>query len=138
VLECLIIGDSIAAGIAQAKPECVAIVRSGITTQNWFDKFNKNPNYTKPYKVAVISLSTNDMYNSYTSEYLYNVRYRISAEMVIWILPNSIRKPTQYQIVKEIAKEFEDKILDINQWTGPDGIHPPTMQAYRLIVNKIF
>lgn len=138
MLDCLIIGDSIAEGLAQAKPQCAAIVRSGITTRHWFDKFSSNPNFTKNYRVVVISLSTNDMYNGYTSEYLYNVRSKVNADMVIWVLPNSVRKPKQHQMVKEIANEFRDRILDIHQWVGYDGIHPPTLNAYKEIANKIF
>ena len=138
MLDCLIIGDSIAEGIAQAKPECAAIVRSGISTRHWYEKFNSIPTFTKPYRVVVISLSTNDMYNGYTSEYLYDIRIKVSADMVIWILPNSIRKPKQNQMVREIANEFKDRILDISSSVGQDGIHPPTLDAYRKIVSKIF
>ncbi len=32
MIECLILGDSIAVGTAQARPECVAYVKSGINS----------------------------------------------------------------------------------------------------------
>lgn len=139
MLECLIIGDSIAQGIAQAKPECAAIVRSGITTKGWFQHFENHPTYKeRAYRIVVISLSTNDMYNGLTSEYLFNVRNQVKAHMVIWIAPSNIRKPKQYQMVKEIANEFKDRILDISSKVGSDGIHPPTPTAYRDIAKQIF
>ena len=139
MLECLIIGDSIALGLAQAKTECVAIVRSGISTRKWYNQFNQNPAYSeKEYKVAVISLSTNDMVGGYTSEYLYNVRKDVKAQMVIWILPSWTLKPKQFQMVKEIANEFKDGILDITAHIGSDGIHPPNLNAYKDIAKKVF
>lgn len=138
MLECLIIGDSIALGIAQAKTECVAIVRSGISTRKWYNQFHQNPAYSeKSYKVAVISLSSNDMVGGYTSEYLYDVRKDIKAQTVIWILPSYTLKPKQFQMVKEIANEFKDGVLDITAHIGADGLHPPNLNEYRKIGDKL-
>ncbi len=39
MIECLILGDSIAVGTAQARPECVAYATSGINTTQFNKKY---------------------------------------------------------------------------------------------------
>ena len=133
MLECLILGDSIAVGIGQARPECVTLARSGITSEKWYRGYNNNPYFIDDlYKVVVISLGTND-FRGMTSEMLYSIREKIKSKIVVWIAPSSVLKPTQNQIVREIANEFKDKVLDISEYVGHDKIHPPTLDAYRKI-----
>lgn len=139
MLECMILGDSIAVGLAQHKKECVSIARVGITSHKWYSDFIENPTYNKKYKVLVISLGTNDYTNMSqhsTEEFLYNIRKRASAEMVIWILPNPILKPNQYKVIKQLAKEFNDKTLDILNHISNDGIHPST-NGYKDLAKSI-
>ena len=135
MLECLIIGDSIAVGIGQARPECVLLAQIGINSERWSRRFRNDTRYNNTaYKVLVISLSTND-YRSMTTDALYAVRRTADAAMVIWILPNRILKPLQYQIVSDIAKEFGDSVLDISKQVGPDQIHPNAI-GYKEIAKK--
>ena len=139
MLECLILGDSIANGLSQAKKECVSITRSGITSEKWYRGFGSNPYFRDDkYKVAVISLGTNDLVSDSTSESLYIIRRSIDADMVIWILPSLVLKPKQRQIVIEISNEFRDKVLDIREHISYDGIHPNSLVEYKKIVEKIF
>lgn len=135
MLECLVLGDSIAVGIGQARSECVTLARSGITSEAWYKGYAYNPYFRDPYKVVVISLGTNDM-RGMTSEMLFNIRQKITAPMVIWILPSSVLKPVQAVIVREIANEFKDRVLSIHDHVGPDGIHPPNLNEYRKIAEK--
>lgn len=139
LLECLIVGDSIANGISQANRQCSAIVKDGITSEGWL-KHNKNhPSYkNNKYKVAVISLGTNDFRTGNTVENLYDIRKGIKAEKVYWILPSSTLKPVQRQIVRELSSEFHDTTIDISQQVGYDGIHPPTLTKYKEVGDKIF
>jgi len=138
MLECLILGDSIAEGLSQAKKECVSITRSGITSEKWYRGFGSNPYFRDDkYKVAVISLGTNDLVADSTSENLYIIRRSIDANMVIWILPSLILKPKQRQIVIEISNEFRDKVLDIREHISYDGIHPKNLTEYRKIIEKV-
>lgn len=137
MLECLIVGDSVAWGIAEVTPQCNSIVRAGISSTNWYKKFYTHPMFfEKTYKVAVISLSTNDLTNSSTVEHLYNIRKATKANMVIWILPNFLLKPKQYQIVKEVAHEFNDQILDISDKVSFDNTF--SLSAYSQMSNSIF
>jgi lysophospholipase L1-like esterase len=139
MLECLILGDSIAVGIAQHKKECVSITRVGITSHKWYSEFIENPTYNKKYRVVVISLSTNDFKNMSphsTEEFLYNIRKRANAQLVIWILPNPILKPNQHKVIKELAKEFGDKTLETLNHVGYDSIHP-TVEGYKELAKNI-
>lgn len=124
MIECLVLGDSIAVGVGQHKPECAIVAKVGINSKKWLETYGNHPTVTKPYKVVVISLGSND-YRSYLSEGLYDVRVKIKADMVVWILPSMTLKPVQRVIIKEIANEFRDKTIDtaVHQMS-PDGIHP--------------
>jgi hypothetical protein len=135
----MILGDSIAVGIAQHKKECVSITRVGITSHKWYSEFIENPTYNKKYRVVVISLSTNDFKNMSphsTEEFLYNIRKRANAQLVIWILPNPILKPNQHKVIKELAKEFGDKTLETLNHVGYDSIHP-TVEGYKELAKNI-
>lgn len=139
MLECMILGDSIATGISQHKKECVSISRVGITSHKWYSDFYDNPTFNKKYKIVVISLSTNDYKNMAphsTEEFLYNIRKRADAQMVIWILPNPILKPKQYKTIKALAKEFDDKTLETLNHVGYDSIHP-TVEGYKELAKQI-
>jgi hypothetical protein len=136
MFECLIIGDSIAVGLGHARPECVTIARLGITSERWVRGFGSNPFYKDDtYKVAIISLGTND-YRNMTSEMLYLIRKEVKASKVIWLLPSYSLKPIQRTIITELANEFKDKVLDITDHIGRDGIHPSSMEEYKKIANK--
>ena len=135
MLECLIMGDSIAVGIGMNRPDCATIAQVGITSQKWLSSYKQHPTFTRPYKIAVISLGTNDFKNT-TAESLYDIRIKTKADMVVWILPSATLKPTQRVIIKEIANEFKDKTIDISQFIGHDGIHPH-WKGYQSIAQQL-
>jgi hypothetical protein len=58
MLECLIVGDSIAVGVSQIRTECQAIVKSGINSSDWN---KKHLHKLKPTKTLIISLGANDL-----------------------------------------------------------------------------
>ena len=122
MLECLILGDSIAVGIGMNRPDCTTIAKVGITSDRWYKNYHHKLN--ESFKIVVISLGTNDWKSTITAEYLYDIRNKTKANAVVWILPSATLKPTQRAIIKEIANEFKDKTMDISQFIGPDGIHP--------------
>lgn len=135
MLECLILGDSIAVGVGQARPECATLARPGITSEAWYKRYESHPYLLNSYKVVVISLGTNDM-RGMTSEMLFDIRQKITASMVIWILPNVVLRPVQVAVIRELANEFRDQILNIHKHIGPDGIHPPNLNEYKKIAEK--
>ena len=57
LLECLIIGDSIANGISMVNKQCSAIVKNGITSDGWLKENKNHPTYlNNKYKIIQITL----------------------------------------------------------------------------------
>ena len=134
MLECLILGDSIGVGIGMNRPDCTTIAKVGITSDRWRKEnlFKVN----EQFKIVVISLGTNDWKSTHTSDALVEIRKKIKANAVVWILPSITLKPTQRAIVREVANEFHDKTMDISQFIGPDGIHP-NWKGYQSIAQQL-
>lgn len=134
MLECLILGDSLAVGVGQIRTECVTHAVSGI---NSYDYFNRFVMYTKGdthAKTAIISLGSNDPANLDTYEELDNLRTQISAERVYWILPNI--KESKRKAVWMVAKKYNDYIIDARDHKrSPDHVHP-TYSGYKSIAKE--
>ena len=137
MLDCLVLGDSIAVGIAMNRPECVQIAHSGINSDVYIKTYITRPLLDMAsYKTVIISLGTNDLVASHTESSLSQLRSRLSADKVIWILPSSALKPKQRGIVTEIALRHRDATVSIpDQWLGHDRIHP-TGAGYRWIAQQ--
>jgi hypothetical protein len=56
LLECLVLGDSIAVGLGQARPECAVVAVSGITSERYVLTLHARPRA----RTVVISLGVND------------------------------------------------------------------------------
>jgi lysophospholipase L1-like esterase len=119
MLDCLIVGDSIAVGTHQFKPECAVYAKGGINSKQWVDKnINNTPLIAK---TVIISLGTNDHKYIKTESELQTVRQLTKADRVYWILPAI--KPDIQEIVKRVAAQYGDVVLPITR-LQPDGIHP--------------
>jgi lysophospholipase L1-like esterase len=129
MLECLIIGDSIAVGTAQHRPECAVIARVGITSKSWV---NKNITKDLSAETVVISLGSNDSANMATLKELFSIRQVVKAKQVVWIVPAI--KPEKQEAVEIVADKFEDKIVRITE-LSKDGVHP-TANGYKILANK--
>ena len=129
MLECLILGDSIAVGIAQQRPECVSYVKTGITSYAW-----NNANITKRLvaKTVVISLGANDSQKINTRSELESLRELIKTELVFWILPTN--KPNLHPFIRELAADYGDVVLPIANISS-DGVHP-SAKGYKLLANQ--
>ncbi len=138
MLECLILGDAVAFGLADVMPHCAALVQPSVTSSRWLEKYGQHPTFSeKRYRVVIISISTNDLYNSNSEENIYDIRKRTQADMVIWLLPNAILRPNQHERVKSIAKEFGDKIINMHSHYGADATHPGSRAGYDRLAQKI-
>ena len=134
MLECLILGDSIGVGISNVKTECAAYVKSGIDSTNYIKAYN---DVNKKTKSVIISLGTNDSDGVDTYYSLLKLRKSVDAEKVVWILPSKTVKPKQNSIVKKIANEFKDSMLEItDKDLSKDRIHP-TGTGYKNISLKL-
>ncbi len=128
MLECLILGDSIAVGIAQHRTECVAYAQVGITSYAWNNKFLGKDLQSRN---TIVSLGTNDYSAFKTFEELYALRQNLTGK-VQWILPaNSADR--QASVVK-VAKIFGDTTFLIPA-LAKDKVHP-TSAAYKQLAKE--
>jgi len=128
MLECLIIGDSIAVGTHQFRPECVAYARGGITSLGWNKRYS---NQDLSAETVIISLSTNDWERADTYAMLMNIRTKIKGKRVFWVEPNRESKFEAVQHVRRVAEQFGDQVIVTTRWQ-PDKIHPSSA-GYRAI-----
>ena len=124
MLECLILGDSIAQGISNIRKECSAMVKGGINSYNW-----NNRNIVKDLSAntVIISLGTNDPDTMNTFKELLLLRQQIYAKKVMWVMPPI--KPSVQDIVRIIANSYSDTILTIPE-LSKDKVHP-TYNGYK-------
>lgn len=129
MLECLILGDSIAVGTHSFRTECVAHAKGGWNSWQWNrDYLNKD----LTANTVIISLGSNDHKGVKTRQELVKMREKVKGQRVFWILPAI--KPDIQNIVKEIAKENNDVILVIPA-LQKDGIHP-SWRGYKEIAEQ--
>jgi lysophospholipase L1-like esterase len=129
MIDCLIVGDSIAVGTHQFKPECVAYAKGGINSKQW-NKQNADKKLNA--NTVIISLGSNDHAGVRTLWELQRLRARVDAGRVFWILPAI--KPDIQQMVQLVAKDYGDTVLPIEK-LQPDKIHP-SWSGYRKLTEK--
>ena len=134
MLDCLILGDSLAVGVGQIRTECATYAKSGISS---YDYVNRYVFYTKgntSAKTVIISLGSNDLKNINTYEELVTLRELVKADRVYWILPNI--KEEKRRAVGMVAEKYKDNIIDArNHDTSLDKVHP-TYTGYKSIAEK--
>lgn len=135
MLDCLIMGDSLAVGIGQVRKECVTYAKSGI---NSYDYVNRHVLYTqtnhKEARTVIISLGSNDYKSINTYEELRTLRQLVKADRVYWIMPAI--KDVKRANVEKVAAQFNDTVIDARQHQlSADGIHP-TLKGYQSIAKE--
>jgi lysophospholipase L1-like esterase len=130
MLECLIVGDSIAVGTQMFAKECASYAKGGINSKQWVDK--NIGNMPLQAKHVIISLGTNDHQYVKTEAELETIRQLTKADRVYWIMPAI--KPNIQEIVRKVATKYGDVIIPITK-LQPDGIHP-SWAGYKEIVEK--
>jgi lysophospholipase L1-like esterase len=138
MLECLILGDSIAVGTHQARPECVAYAKGGWNTWQWNREYLKKD---LSARTVIISLGSNDHKGIRTKAELQRLREKVgTTARVFWILPHGNLKASEVsiehiqQLVKSIAAEYSDIVLPITR-VSKDNIHP-SWAGYRELAEK--
>ena len=141
MIDCLILGDSIAVGTHMFKPECVTFATGGLNTWQWNKKYiNSAPAPQFDAKTVIISLGTNDHQYIHTEAELRKMRERIVGQRVYWILPKKNLPAGGVDIhavqntVYKIAREHGDTVLPIGS-TQSDGIHP-SWAGYKELAEK--
>lgn len=135
MLECLIMGDSLAVGVGQIRKECVTYAKSGI---NSYDYVNRHVLHTggtdKSAKTVIISLGSNDTKHIKTFDELDTLRQLVKADRVYWIVP-AIKEHKRRE-VWAVANKYHDHVIESrNHDLGPDKVHP-TYKGYISIANQ--
>lgn len=134
MFECLILGDSIARGIANIRKECNHLTEIGINSAEWNRKYGQSMLITEiGAKTTVISLGSNDTNLDKLERELRQIRGRVKERDVIWILPSE-RKLEQRHIVSLVAASNNDRMLEIPSYSA-DGIHP-NVRGYDELVKR--
>lgn len=126
MLECLIIGDSIAVGTANVRQECVSYSKGGWNSWQWNKHYIVKEKKDLTAQNVIISLGTNDHKGVKTFDELMFMRRNVTAGCVYWILPpcnDKFCKPSVNEIVEIIAKNFGDTIISTKRLQA-DAIHP--------------
>ena len=136
MLECLVVGDSIAVGISHFRKECVTYAQTGWTSSKWNKQYLQTFNEQLPVKSLIISLGTNDYKGINTIAELNKIRENVKAgTRVFWVLPPKAKLP-QREMVREVAEIWGDTWLSVpDTELAGDKIHP-TRDGYRNIAEE--
>jgi hypothetical protein len=134
MIDCLIVGDSIAVGTSSYRKDCVSLAKSGINSWQWNREYISRPFVIDAdYNKVVISLGSNDHSGVNTYKELQKLRATVKAKKVYWIMPAV--KPDIQRIVMEIAVYNNDGIIYIRDLSY-DKVHP-TNTGYGKIASEI-
>ena len=123
MIDCLILGDSIAVGTHQFKQQCTMIAKNGINSRQYYQQYVLPRQNDFGAEVVIISLGSNDWDGIKTYNELYKLRERVKAERVYWVLPNAEKFPRQEHDVNLIAISFGDFVIKPNRYQK-DQVHP--------------
>jgi lysophospholipase L1-like esterase len=126
LLDCLVLGDSIAVGVGQARPDCQTIAVSGISSDHFVQMFPGGPQA----HTAVISLGVNDGDGIATVDNLAKLRSRVVADTIYWLLSGTNEHIRD--AVRAVAGRFGDRLIDVSPLAGADHIHPDRTGYARL------
>jgi lysophospholipase L1-like esterase len=131
----MILGDSIAVGVAMHRKECVAYAKVGWNSWQWNKDYLSSAT-TKSYETIIISLGANDHRGVKTEQELRKMRESIKGKKVFWIDAGKTRKPIPHEAMIKIATEYGDTILDRpTNHMSPDGVHP-TGRGYKILAGQ--
>lgn len=130
-MNCVFIGDSIAVGVAQHRPECLNQAQVGRNTDETIFKIGQIP---RTVEHVIVSVGSNDhfLYNSVAVcvDNFEKLRVRLGSKRVTWLLLNN--NDQARQATQIVARYHGDQVLDIRPFVGPDGVHP-TVSGYKTI-----
>ena len=134
MIECLIMGDSLAVGVGQIRQECTTRAKSGINSYDYVNRHIWHANGNNQAKTIIISLGSNDTKNIKTFEELDTLRQLVKADRVYWIVPAI--KEDKRKAVWAVANKYHDHVIEArNHELSPDKVHP-TYKGYTSIANQ--
>lgn len=140
MIDCLIMGDSIAVGTAAIKEfhSCYTYAKGGINTSQFNKMYVNDRKRDFGAEVVILSLGTNDHKGVKTLEELQKTRAKIKADRVYWIMPpcnEEFCKPDVNAWVKQVANANGDFIIE-TQRLQHDKIHP-SIAGYKEIAKQV-
>jgi lysophospholipase L1-like esterase len=135
MIDCMVIGDSIAVGTAMYRKECVSYSKNGWNSWAWNKDYLSSAT-TKSYETIIISLGANDHNGIRTEQELRKMREAIKGKRVFWIDPGKDRKPIPHEAIMTLAKEYGDVVIPrpTNNMSA-DGVHP-TGKGYKILAEQ--
>ena len=139
MFECLIVGDGIAASLAEMRPECKTYSKEGLSSQKWNKEFMKKTPLVA--KRVIISLGSHDHFYLFTEPELRVLRKLTEADKVYWVLPAGNDPKFQFdvsrtqKIIRRIAEENDDIVLPISR-TEENGM-TPNDTGYKMLAERI-
>jgi lysophospholipase L1-like esterase len=137
VIDCIVLGDSIAVGTQLQRNECVSYAKGGVNSWQW-NKLYSDKDLTA--NTVIISLGTNDHKFVKTEKELLAMREKVNGKKVFWILPvgnspeSGVTLNDIQTIIKNIAIKYNDIVLPITRIQS-DGIHP-SWAGYKELAEK--
>ncbi len=123
---CLVVGDSIAKGVASYMPACSVAARIGASSARIKEMTPK-----EKYGRVIISAGSNDPLNPKLGANLFAIRKNFAGSQVTWLAPRNSRAQ---QRVYETAVYFKDRVVYLSQFKSSDGIHP---KNYAQVARKL-
>jgi lysophospholipase L1-like esterase len=134
MLECLIMGDSLAVGVGQIRKECITYAKSGINSYDYVNRYVFKHEKQNTANTVIISLGSNDTKNIKTFEELATLRQLVKADRVYWIVPAI--KEDKRKAVWAVANKYHDHVIETrNHELSADKVHP-TYKGYTSIANQ--
>ena len=118
MVPCIVLGDSIAVGVGQYRPDCVTIAQGGITSERYVGTLLSR----QDADTVIISLGVNDDDTVDTAANLRTLREQVHARTVYWLLPGI--KEQVRDIIRSVAGANGDRLIDTRPYAGPDHLHP--------------
>lgn len=131
MLECLILGDSIAVGVSRQLPNCESVAEGGINSRNYYNTYISQVADAKNY---IVSLGANDGYTN-TAEWIPQLRQEFPRHaQVVWLVPANNREAII--AVLDLSKQYNDNIVLLTDFPlSGDGVHP-TGSGYNMIAQE--
>jgi lysophospholipase L1-like esterase len=126
MVECAVLGDSIAVGVARLRNTCQVQAVVGITSDVYVSRFRNGVHAGQ----VLISLGSNDSSDPKSEAAMRLLRSRINADQVTWLL--SANNQRTADIARKIAREHMDRVIDSRPFIGQDGVHPTASGYFRL------
>jgi hypothetical protein len=119
MIECILLGDSIAVGL---KPHLPCRLEAKVGRNSHQQAMLVRNIKTK---TVIISLGSNDVGDKLMEKSLLrnirSVRREVEADKVIWIIPYHAGAREQ---IRRVAAEWGDGLVDLTDYRTKDGVHP--------------